>query len=169
MTMGKKKYPPDPRYYLPPSPLVLTGGNREKIIAALISRDGPECRYCRKVLTIVSITIEHLQPKSRGGNNRINNLAISCAPCNNRKGPMTDEEFFSYLKGEFIDSCRYCGVDLSGSQALYCGDKHGKRFNNARYRTPIFAQTLTQSTPETRQAVYEVFSSTSPKPPKETT
>jgi hypothetical protein len=165
--MGRKNYPADPRYYIAPTPLVLTSGNRDRIIATLVSRDGPRCRYCEQLLNVFQMTIEHLTPKSRGGSNRLHNLAISCDPCNNKKGSMNDEEYRLYIKGEFITNCRYCGVDLEANQALYCGKKHGKRYNHALSLSPLFVKTLDESTPRRRQAVYEGFSATSPKPVKE--
>jgi len=32
------------------------------------------------------VTIEHIHPKSKGGTNRFNNLALACTVCNQRKG-----------------------------------------------------------------------------------
>jgi hypothetical protein len=37
--------------------------------------------------------MEHVVPKSRGGSNRVSNLAIACKPCNKKKGTLTAEEF----------------------------------------------------------------------------
>ena len=37
--------------------------------------------------------VEHIVPKSRGGSNRISNLAWSCHECNQEKGNMTAEEY----------------------------------------------------------------------------
>ena len=37
--------------------------------------------------------VEHIVPKSRGGSNRISNLAWSCHECNQGKGNMTAEEY----------------------------------------------------------------------------
>lgn len=49
------------------------------------------CAYCGK--RDVPLEIEHLTPKSRGGSDRVSNLAIACRPCNQKKGNMTAEEF----------------------------------------------------------------------------
>ena len=37
--------------------------------------------------------IEHINPRSRGGSNRISNLTLSCRPCNEKKGNQTASEF----------------------------------------------------------------------------
>ena len=37
--------------------------------------------------------VEHIVPKSRGGSNRISNIAWSCHECNQEKGNMTAEEY----------------------------------------------------------------------------
>ena len=49
------------------------------------------CAYCKA--KDVPLEIEHIVPKSRGGSNRITNLALSCVPCNQKKGNQTAEEF----------------------------------------------------------------------------
>ena len=49
------------------------------------------CVYCGK--TGVPLEIEHLTPKSRGGSNTVDNLAISCHECNQKKNNLTAEEF----------------------------------------------------------------------------
>ena len=49
------------------------------------------CAYCGK--TNVPLEVEHIIPKSRGGSNRVSNLAISCRDCNTVKGTRTAEEF----------------------------------------------------------------------------
>ena len=49
------------------------------------------CAYCKA--KNVPLEIEHIVPKSRGGSNRITNLALSCVPCNQKKGNQTAEEF----------------------------------------------------------------------------
>ncbi len=49
------------------------------------------CVYCGK--TGVPLEIEHLTPRSRDGPDTVNNLAISCHDCNQKKNNLTAEEF----------------------------------------------------------------------------
>jgi len=49
------------------------------------------CAYCQA--TEGPLEIEHLVPRSRGGSDRISNLALACVPCNQRKGNQTAVEF----------------------------------------------------------------------------
>jgi CRISPR/Cas system Type II protein with McrA/HNH and RuvC-like nuclease domain len=59
--------------------------NRSRIF----KRDLHQCVYCgsRK-----NLTIDHVIPKSRGGDNSWNNLVTCCSPCNRKKGDKTPEE-----------------------------------------------------------------------------
>jgi len=50
-----------------------------------------KCAYCGK--TNVPLEIEHIQPKSKGGSDRISNLTIACVPCNQKKGNRPVEDF----------------------------------------------------------------------------
>lgn len=59
---------------------------RRQIIEALVQRDGPGCFYCRAELLDDEITFDHFVPRSKGGENTVENFRISCQPCNNRKG-----------------------------------------------------------------------------------
>jgi len=52
-----------------------------------------KCIFCNKKLCVSldgfpddNVTIEHILPKSRGGTDDIENLALACAGCNNEKG-----------------------------------------------------------------------------------
>jgi 5-methylcytosine-specific restriction endonuclease McrA len=49
------------------------------------------CAYCGK--TGVPLQIEHIEPRSRGGTDRVSNLTLACEPCNARKGNLPVEEF----------------------------------------------------------------------------
>jgi 5-methylcytosine-specific restriction endonuclease McrA len=40
------------------------------------------CPYCQDRLKIATMTIEHVQPVSFGGQNHINNIVIACLDCN---------------------------------------------------------------------------------------
>lgn len=50
---------------------------------ALFARDDYECQYCG---SRSRLTMDHVVPKSRGGDSSWHNVVTSCAPCNSRKG-----------------------------------------------------------------------------------
>jgi len=53
----------------------------------VISRARECCEYCYSQLrfTNLSFSIEHIIPKSQGGQTTLDNLALSCQSCNNHK------------------------------------------------------------------------------------
>jgi 5-methylcytosine-specific restriction endonuclease McrA len=51
----------------------------------VLRRDGSRCAYCSKSAN----TIDHVQPKSRGGKDTWENLVACCLKCNNAKGDKT--------------------------------------------------------------------------------
>ncbi len=50
-----------------------------------------KCAYCGK--KDIPLEVEHINPRVRGGTDRVSNLAIACRPCNQRKGDQTAAEF----------------------------------------------------------------------------
>jgi 5-methylcytosine-specific restriction endonuclease McrA len=56
----------------------------------ILRRDGHRCQYCGR--SDLSLTIDHVQPLSRGGEDTWENLVCACVQCNNRKGDRTPEE-----------------------------------------------------------------------------
>lgn len=53
----------------------------------VVARAGGCCEYCRSQerFATQSFSIEHIIPRSRGGQNLADNLALSCQGCNNHK------------------------------------------------------------------------------------
>jgi 5-methylcytosine-specific restriction endonuclease McrA len=51
---------------------------------ALFARDGWRCMYCGT--TGGKLTLDHVVPRSRGGDSVWENVVTCCAPCNHRKG-----------------------------------------------------------------------------------
>ncbi|MEV7969006.1 RNA-guided endonuclease IscB [Sphaerisporangium sp. NPDC088356] len=60
----------------------------------LLAKWDRACAYCGK--QDVPLNIDHIHPRSRGGSDRIGNLAVACIPCNQAKNAAPVEEF---LKG----------------------------------------------------------------------
>jgi 5-methylcytosine-specific restriction endonuclease McrA len=57
----------------------------------LLEKWGRKCAYCGK--ENVPIEVEHIQPKSKGGTNRISNLTLACRECNEKKRDQNIREF----------------------------------------------------------------------------
>jgi 5-methylcytosine-specific restriction endonuclease McrA len=57
---------------------------------ALFARDGWRCVYCGTASG--RLTLDHVVPRSRGGDSVWENVVTSCAPCNLRKGNRSLEE-----------------------------------------------------------------------------
>src|SRR5260370_31357726 len=59
---------------------------------AVIRRSGGCCEYCRSQARFSpdSFSVEHILPRSAGGRDESDNLALSCQGCNNRKYVIVD-------------------------------------------------------------------------------
>lgn len=55
-------------------------------------RDKFRCQYCGERKQPAELTLDHILPRSRGGDNRPVNIVAACLSCNNRKGSRTPEE-----------------------------------------------------------------------------
>ena len=60
----------------------------------LLEKWGRKCAYCGK--ENIPLEIEHVVPKSKKGSDRINNLALACHSCNQKKGNRPIEEFLAH-------------------------------------------------------------------------
>jgi 5-methylcytosine-specific restriction endonuclease McrA len=84
---------------------------RQRLILAIVATDasfsrrvvrGEElwvgrCIFCQGALTVTlegelasRATVEHIHPRSHGGDDRVENLALACVGCNNEKGMRHD-------------------------------------------------------------------------------
>ena len=63
----------------------------------LMFRDAHQCQYCGKRPTLRELNIDHVVPRSRGGNDSWENLVTACRVCNLRKGWKTPEEANMHL------------------------------------------------------------------------
>lgn len=58
----------------------------------LMFRDSHQCQYCGKQPPLRELNIDHVMPRSRGGDDTWENLVTACRVCNLRKGWKTPEE-----------------------------------------------------------------------------
>lgn len=79
---------------------------RERVFA----RDGRRCVYCGVVFEFEELTLDHVEPRLRGGDKSEGNLVTACRDCNTRKGsqpawaflaarPVERENFLRYATG----------------------------------------------------------------------
>jgi len=62
--------------------------NRRNIFA----RDRNRCQYCGKRHSTAELSLDHVVPRSRGGNSTWKNIVCCCLQCNVRKGGRTPNE-----------------------------------------------------------------------------
>lgn len=57
----------------------------KKIRFEVFKRDGFQCAYCGKTPPQVTLEVDHIDPKSKGGKDDLNNLITACFDCNRGK------------------------------------------------------------------------------------
>ncbi|MFM6853578.1 MAG: HNH endonuclease [Sphingopyxis sp.] len=93
----------------------------EKALKAAHKVHGGNCFYCKKPVAHADMTIDHIEPKSRGGTSSIQNLVVACKPCNSAKGhlpieaykPGVGAEWLQALLRQVEDRLRQVGVPVS--------------------------------------------------------
>ncbi len=70
-------------YRVPHKRVILTRKN-------ILRRDSNRCQYCGR--GDLPLTVDHVIPKTRGGEETWENLVCACMKCNNKKGDRTPEE-----------------------------------------------------------------------------
>jgi 5-methylcytosine-specific restriction endonuclease McrA len=58
----------------------------------LMIRDAHQCQYCARRPPVRDLNIDHVMPRSRGGEDSWENLVTACRVCNLRKGRRTPDE-----------------------------------------------------------------------------
>jgi 5-methylcytosine-specific restriction endonuclease McrA len=58
----------------------------------LFARDNNSCQYCGKRFSTSDLSLDHIVPRSRGGDTSWENIVCACIKCNVRKGGRTPQE-----------------------------------------------------------------------------
>ncbi len=69
------------------------GWKRRRRWQLFAGRKRVPCCFCGRLLTLDQATMEHVVPRSQGGPNVLENLEISCSPCNQERGVTEFDEF----------------------------------------------------------------------------
>ena len=81
-----------------PAVIVLKSYVRKKFMSYacnrknVVWRDKNICQYCGNRFCFADLTMDHVIPKSRGGDKSWTNIVACCKRCNNNKGNRTPEE-----------------------------------------------------------------------------
>lgn len=76
---------------------------REEVFA----RDGHRCVYCGEVFAADELTIDHVQPRVRGGDRSGGNLVTACGGCNVLKGHRRLADFLRATPSAYANFRRY--------------------------------------------------------------
>ena len=63
-------------------------------------RDGYECQYCGNGFDGSDLTLDHVNPRSKGGKTDWTNIVAACRPCNARKADRTPEQAKMKLRSQ---------------------------------------------------------------------
>ena len=70
----------------------LTMDDAKKIVSS-----PPDCPYCKRPIPYPDISIDHVQPRSKGGTSTPDNLVFCDRTCNFAKGDLTGPEFSALM------------------------------------------------------------------------
>jgi 5-methylcytosine-specific restriction endonuclease McrA len=95
--------------------------NREQVFA----RDRYRCVYCGQVFAAEELSLDHVQPRVRGGDRSGGNLVTACKACNTLKGhrriatflaerPEARRNFFRYARAVWARHLRAIAEELKG-------------------------------------------------------
>ena len=66
----------------------------------LLRRDEFACQYCGRTPANSELTVDHVVPRSRGGESSWENCVLACRPCNRRKADRTPQQAGMTLRTE---------------------------------------------------------------------
>ena len=69
-----------------------------RVNTKIFQKTGGYCYYCGFQLKILTFTVDHVIPKSKGGSDRNENLVPACQLCNTTKSNFYVEEFRDWLQ-----------------------------------------------------------------------
>ncbi len=102
---------------------------------AIYIRDRFTCCYCGRDLRHAEpreVTLDHLVPRSAGGNNETNNLVLACLSCNSSRGDRPWIDFAPGGAADRIMTQRALPINLPLARALIAGTAGDAEIEAAR-------------------------------------
>lgn len=105
---------------------------RGRVKNILRKRDGNACFYCRVDLDSenATVSIEHLDPRSHGGSNSLDNLVLACEPCNNVRASISLVDYCMSVK--VMDCSLSEAMDYARMLMLLDGKRRVVKKNNGK-------------------------------------
>lgn len=73
----------------------------------VLERDAHRCVYCAQVYPAEQLTLDHVEPRMRGGDHSEGNLVAACRSCNTMKGSLPAWAFLAERPVERANFLRY--------------------------------------------------------------
>ncbi len=76
----------------------------------LFERDGYRCVYCGTVSASDTLSVDHVQPRVKGGDHSGGNVVTACIPCNTAKGARSLSQYLMDVpeaRRNFFEFARY--------------------------------------------------------------
>ena len=76
----------------------------------VFARDGNRCVYCGTVHPTDLLSVDHVQPRVKGGDHSGGNVVTACIPCNTAKGARSLSQFLTdspEARRNFFELARY--------------------------------------------------------------
>ncbi len=83
------------------------GGGRPALRERIFERDAYRCVYCGEIHPAERLTLDHVEPRLRGGDWSEGNLVAACRACNTRKGSLPAWKFLAEQPEERENFLRY--------------------------------------------------------------
>jgi len=84
--------------------IVALGTGRRPRRSDILERDGYRCVYCGQVLAGGALSVDHVQPRVKGGDHSPGNLVTACRWCNIDKG---DRAAWAYLRHRPVERANF--------------------------------------------------------------
>lgn len=75
------------------APLEFDAEDLRMWLARKVGLNAIPCPYCNAPIDILSLTLDHIRPRSAGGSFALDNMQCTCKDCNERKGNLSGAGF----------------------------------------------------------------------------